>query len=132
MVGYIIIFSLYKENKVLLVRDRLCKSDGLQQEICSKNMERYNNKSSDNDSIINERGYYLNDLPIMISGDEAHMSKIIALVIIEGVKRTHERGGNFQYPKIDKDTEETQEDIILIIIIESEREVNNFKAEGKY
>ena len=132
MVGYIIIFSLYKENKVLLVRDRLCKLDGLQQEMWSKNLERYNNKSSDNESIINEGGYYLNDLPIMISGDDAHVYKILALVISEGVKRTHERGGNFQYPKIDKDTEETQENIILIIIKESEREVNNFKTEGKY
>ena len=132
MVGYIIIFSLYKENKVLLVRDRLCKSDFLQQEICSKNLERYNNKSSDNDSIINERGYYLNDLPIMISGDEVHVSKIIALIISEGVKRTQERGGNFQDPNIDNDTEDTQENIILVIIIESERGVYNFSAEGKY
>jgi len=85
MVGYIIIFSLYKENKVLLVRDRLCKLDGLQQEMWSKNPERYNNKSSDNESIINERGYYLNDLPIMISGYDVHMSKIIALVVGESV-----------------------------------------------
>jgi len=94
---------LYKENKVLLVRDRLCKLDGLQQEIRSKNLERYNNKSSGNEFIINEGGYYLNDLPIMISSDDTHVSKIIALVIGESVKRTHERGGDFQYPKIDKD-----------------------------
>ena len=55
MVGYIINFSLYKEKRVLLVRDRLCKPDSLQQEIWSKNFERYNNKSSGNDCIMNER-----------------------------------------------------------------------------
>tara|TARA_B100000900_G_scaffold362670_1_gene336144 strand:- start:285 stop:617 length:333 start_codon:yes stop_codon:yes gene_type:complete len=109
---------LYKENIVLLIRDRLCKSDFLQQDILSKNLERYNNRSSDNEFIVNDVKYYLSDLPIMISCYDVHMFKIIALVIGECVEEANERGGDFYDPNIYNNTKNTQENIILVKIIE--------------
>jgi len=56
------------------MRDRLCKSENLQQVLLSRNLDKYKRMSLLNESIIIKRGLYLNILPIMISGDNFHMA----------------------------------------------------------